>query len=251
MHPAPAVPPVLSPGTLFVALLQGFPMLLRTVWPFLLLAGAVFFLREILPAILERRRLAAAGIGDIDQMDGLTFEKYLSVLFARRGYAVERTPYVGDWGADLVIRKDGVKTVVQAKRYKKRVGVRAVQEVVASKGKYSCTEALVVTNSTYTAAARELAHANRVELWDRERLVKELAWAKTGEEPLRAGSASESPAAAPPVAQNAAPIGSALTCAVCGAPLSPKVASYCQANSERFSGKLYCFDHQRAIARRG
>ena len=56
--------------------------------------------------------------------------------------------------------KDGVKTDVQAKRHTKPVGIKAVQEVVAAKGMYRCTEAMVVTNSTFTQPAMELARTN-------------------------------------------------------------------------------------------
>jgi restriction system protein len=63
---------------------------------------------------------------------------------------------------------------VQAKRYRSSVGVRAVQEAVAAKAKYRCSEAMVVTNSTFTKQAVELARANKVTLVDREQLVAQL-----------------------------------------------------------------------------
>jgi restriction system protein len=127
------------------------------------MAAATFGLR-LLVASLERRQLAAAGMPEIDRMTGREFEARMEVLFADLGYGVERTPYRGDWGGDLVLRRDGVRTVVQAKRYQKAVGVRAVQEAVAAKAKYGCTEAMVVTNSRFTRQAEELAHANRARL---------------------------------------------------------------------------------------
>ena len=125
-------------------------------------------------AVYEGRRLARSGIIDIDRMGGETFEKYLSVLFSRLGYQVVRTRFVGDYGGDLIVEQAGVRTVIQAKRYKRAVGIRAVQEAVAAKGYYGCSEAMVVTNSSYTAQAMELAKRNGVALWDRERLVREL-----------------------------------------------------------------------------
>ena len=102
------------------------------------------------------------------------FLRGLAGLFARLGYRVVQTPYRGDWGADLILVKEGVHTVVQAKRYQKSVGVRAVQEAVAAKAKYRCREAMVVTNSTFTKQAVELARANWVILWDREKLIGQL-----------------------------------------------------------------------------
>ncbi len=147
--------------------------ILQVIWPYLLIWLAIKLL-TLVPDILNRRRLAASGIENIDRMDGKTFEQCLATLFAQQGYHVIQTPYRGDWGADLVLLKDGVHTVVQAKRYQKSVGVRAVQEAVAAKAKYHCREAMVVTNSTFTRQAIELAQANWVILWDREKLINQL-----------------------------------------------------------------------------
>ena len=191
----------------------------------------------------RKQRLAASGIADIDAMDGKAFEQYLEVLFTRLGYKVERTRYVGDYGADLITHKDGVKTVVQAKRYAKAVGIKAVQEAVAAKGMYGCTEAMVVTNSTFTRAAAELARANRVALWDRDRLVEALL-------SVQGGGGAAPPAPQPLAPQPLAPqAGVALSCAACGVPISEKVRSYCLARPERVGGAVYCFEHQKAARR--
>jgi restriction system protein len=72
------------------------------------------------------------------EMDGKTFEKYLKVFFEKLGYKMERTKYIGDYGADLIATNNGVKMVIQAKRGKNKVGIKAVQEAVASKGYYNC-----------------------------------------------------------------------------------------------------------------
>lgn len=66
------------------------------------------------------------------------------------------------------------RTVVQAKCWKKNVGVKAVQEVVASRAMYGAERAIVVTNSFFTRQARSLAAKNGVELWDRDELLKAL-----------------------------------------------------------------------------
>ena len=115
-----------SPGK---ALLTG----MAQMWYVWLILGLVLIGR-ILFYFWEKQRLAKSGVGDIDKMDGKTFEKYLKVFFEKLGYKVERTKYIGDYGADLVATNKGVKTVIQAKRYKSKVGIKAVQEAVASKG---------------------------------------------------------------------------------------------------------------------
>lgn len=215
-------------------------------WVFLL----VFAFIKLLIRLWEMKCLADSGLHDIDIMDGKTFEKYLEALFKKLGYKVERTRYVGDYGADLVVRKNGIKTVIQAKRYKKNVGVKAIQEAVAAKGYYSCEKAMVVTNSVYTKQAAELAKANDVQMWDRNDLVKALLSVKNENvpEPLPIVDSNTDNSvhseAAIAVEVEELP---GNTCVICGEAVSEKVKQYCQTHSERFGGKIYCFQHQKGI----
>jgi restriction system protein len=117
-------------------------------------------------------RLMKSGIHDIDKMDGRQFEHYLGLLFKSQGYKVELTRAAGDYGADLVIQKDGKRIVVQAKRYSKNVGIEAVQQAQASIAHYKAHEAWVVSNRDYTDAARNLASSNSVRLINREMLIE-------------------------------------------------------------------------------
>jgi restriction endonuclease Mrr len=107
---------------------------------------------------------------DVDLMSGIEFEKFLEKLFSAMGYLVAVTKATGDQGADLVIEKFGEKTAVQAKCYADKVGNYAVQEVLAAKSMYKAHRAMVVTNNYFTDAAKSLATANRIELWDRDKL---------------------------------------------------------------------------------
>ncbi len=167
---------LLSDSWLVLAIIVAIVLItVALIWKILIitlgmLIAAVYIIRHQ----LRLKRLRATGIDQIDRMDGEAFEKRLWLLFQDLGYSVQATPYRGDWGADLVISKDGVRTVVQAKRYSKPVGLQAIQEAVTARAKYNCSHSLVVTNSTFTAQARELAYHNQTELWDREKLLKEL-----------------------------------------------------------------------------
>lgn len=146
---------------------------LAKVWWLWALVAAVWSFRAA-SALLERRRLARSGIAEIDTMSGTVFERRLAMLFRGLGYEVRKVGRRGDYGADLVIEKDGRRTIVQAKRWTKNVGVRAVQEAHAAPAMYGCSRALVVTNRYFTVPAQQLARANRVDLWDRDRLVSAL-----------------------------------------------------------------------------
>lgn len=88
------------------------------------------------------------------------------------GYKVSLTKKSGDFGADLILKRNGKITLVQAKRYKNKVGVGAIQEVVAAKAMYKADSLIVATNNFFTKAAWELAKANHVYLVDRNGLIK-------------------------------------------------------------------------------
>lgn len=98
-------------------------------------------------------------------MDGYEYERLVAQYLRSHGYTgVKVTQASGDYGVDVIAHKSRHKYAVQCKYYSAPVGVGAVQEVVAGKAKYKCDKAIVVTNSTFTKAASELAAANHVEL---------------------------------------------------------------------------------------
>jgi len=112
----------------------------------------------------------AYSIPDYNTLNGYEFEELLKELFTALGYVVHKTKSSGDQGADLVVNKDGIGTVVQAKKYSGKVSNKAIQEVVAAKALYNCEKAMVVTTGEYTKSAVELAMSNKVELWDKNKL---------------------------------------------------------------------------------
>ena len=115
-----------------------------------------------------------SGLYEIDRMHGREFEKYLEAQFLKSGYKVSLTSYQNDYGADLVAYKNNKKIVIQAKRWNNKVGVKAIQEIVAAKGHYKATDAWVMTNNYYTKQAIELAASNDVKLYDRTTIVKQI-----------------------------------------------------------------------------
>lgn len=121
---------------------------------------------------VQREKLKRSGILQVDEMNGRDFENYLGHLFRSQGYKVEVTSESGDYGADLVLEKDGTKIVIQAKRYAKNVSIKAVQEVQASIAHYRAHQGWVVTNSKFTDAAIRLARSNNIRLVARNELVK-------------------------------------------------------------------------------
>lgn len=98
-------------------------------------------------------------------LTGVEYEYNIAAYLKRKGYwGVKVTKASGDYGVDITAHKYGKKYAVQCKYYTQPVGVAAVQEVVAGRAYYGCDRAMVVTNSTYTTAAKELAKCNNVTL---------------------------------------------------------------------------------------
>ncbi|MGE7635617.1 restriction endonuclease [Bacillus paramycoides] len=109
-------------------------------------------------------------IEDIDLLSGEEFERYLAELLNNLGFRTELTKGSGDQGVDILAFKQNKKYVIQAKRYNRTVGTKAVQEVVAGKAFYNADESWVITNSTYTKGAIDLAQKTDTKLWDRDKL---------------------------------------------------------------------------------
>lgn len=101
-------------------------------------------------------------------MSGIEFEYFIAELLKQRGfYNVRVTEASGDYGVDIVAMKEGHIWAIQCKKYSGSVGVSAVQEVFSGKQFYNCDKAVVITNSTFTQSARNLALKTNVELWDK------------------------------------------------------------------------------------
>ena len=109
-------------------------------------------------------------IHNLDSLTGYEFEEFLGVLFDKMGFTTETTKLSGDQGADLIIRRFGRTTAVQAKRYNGKVSNKAIQEVTASIAHYNANTGMVVTTGEFTASAIELAKSNNIKLVDRQKL---------------------------------------------------------------------------------
>ena len=131
------------------------------------------FYRILRRFIDERERdftlksIHSGAAGRFDDLDGDKFEALIKRLYEGAGYAAQLTGRTGDQGGDLVVVRDDTKKVIQAKlRRNMTVGNDAVQQVIGAKGVYHCPGAVVITNSTFTPEAEELARIHGVELVD-------------------------------------------------------------------------------------
>ena len=115
----------------------------------------------------------------IDYMEGHDFEYFCAGLLMKNGFTnVNVTPGSGDQGVDILAEKFGVRYAIQCKNYASKLGNTPIQEVNAGKMFYKCDIGVVLTNSTFTPAAIELANSTNTRLWDRtelQRLMTEAA----------------------------------------------------------------------------
>lgn len=109
----------------------------------------------------------------LDELTGTEFERALAHVLEAQGLtSVELTSDRGDFGADILGLENGEKVAVQAKRAINAVGVAAVQEVLGGVAYWGAERGVVITNSFFSPAARELAARANVQLVDRT-LLKE------------------------------------------------------------------------------
>jgi predicted RecB family endonuclease len=135
------------------------------------LGVAIYFGRKAFPCFKFNRAWSTpeTAAGHIDSMSGLEFEVYTAQLLKKLGYTdVTVTKASGDQGIDVIAKKDGIRYAIQCKNYSNKLDNTPVQEVYAGKAFYGCDIGVVVTNSTFTQGARELANSIGVLLWDRE-----------------------------------------------------------------------------------
>jgi restriction system protein len=103
-------------------------------------------------------------------MLGVEFEEFVAAQLRTAGWRVTHTATTGDYGVDLVAKKDGTRMAVQCKRQAKAVGVAAIQQVVSGALHHGCNETVVVTNQAFTKAARQLATTHHCRLVGREQV---------------------------------------------------------------------------------
>ena len=148
--------------------------ILPTLW-IIGLIGLLFVIKYTYKSskrILNRRNIHNPSMKLIDKMTGLEFEHCVTGLLKNQGYTNVRLTEKYDYGVDIIAIKDGITWGVQVKRYSGLVKADAVRQVVTALKKYDCDRAVVITNSTYSMIAKDLASCNNCVLIDRGILLQ-------------------------------------------------------------------------------
>lgn len=75
-------------------------------------------------------------------------DTFLCTYFKNKGYSVIHTGKSGDYGADLILQKNNDRIVVQSKRYKEKVGISAIQQVIGAREYYRANRAICCVDWT-------------------------------------------------------------------------------------------------------
>ena len=102
------------------------------------------------------------------------FEKLIAKLFMNMGFSVNLTPYISDFGADIIATRGNDRIVIQVKKYSigKNVGAKEVREILGAMWKYRANKAIIITTSDFTILAQEQAKNAPIELWNRDILYQ-------------------------------------------------------------------------------
>ena len=97
-----------------------------------------------------------------DKMTPVEFEAFCAEQLRQSGWDAHVTRQSRDQGVDVIAEKNGLRIVLQCKLYSAPVGNKAVQEAVAARAFEQAHYCAVVSNSSYTSAAEQLASTNKV-----------------------------------------------------------------------------------------
>lgn len=103
---------------------------------------------------------------DWRSMRGVEFEDFVQRVLELQGWKVDTTKTSGDQGADLIATKNSTKVAIQVKGYADTVSNAAVQQALAGKVFYSCSNCATITNSKFSPSAQALAKTARCTLID-------------------------------------------------------------------------------------
>lgn len=149
------------------------------------------------------------------------FEQLVGEAFRRQGHAVEETGMGGpDGGIDLILRKDGQRTLVQCKQWKRQqVGVSVVREMAGLLAHHQAQAVKIVCLGTFTLDAEAFARGKPIELIGGEQLLAMIK--KVTPTEISAAFNSQRVEPMPPISAGSTP--EALACPRCGGALVRRI----------------------------
>ena len=132
-------------------------------------------IKKLINNLKFKHLLNSINIGNIDALNGVEFEQFISNFMEYLGFNVNLTATTGDNGIDIIAKRGKTLIGIQTKLYyNHNVGNKAIQEVFSGKSYYKLTHALAITNVQFSGPAKQLANQLGVALIDRKMLTAML-----------------------------------------------------------------------------
>ncbi len=116
---------------------------------------------------LRRQQLLALSPSEFEQRVALLLEDLGWQRIMVRGGS-------GDRGVDITAERDGLRYIIQCKRYTKPVGPNYVRDLVGALQIQQADRAILVTTSNFTPQSRLEARGQALELWDDQVLLQRI-----------------------------------------------------------------------------
>lgn len=111
--------------------------------------------------------------GEIEENSNLKEDECeldLNNMFKSLGYEILDIPTSEYHGVDFILSKNEEKIVVQVKQFDDKITDFSVHEILTAKEHYKADKARIITNSSFSSNAVDLAVRNNVDLWDGKKL---------------------------------------------------------------------------------
>lgn len=170
------------------------------------------------------------GLDSLRAMSWQQFERLVGEAYRRVGYKIEETGQGGaDGGIDLLLRKDGVTTLVQCKQWRtQKIGVAVVREMYGLMVHHRAGAIKIVCTGIFTSECEAFAVGKPLELVDGTALLKLVDQVKTSP------NSSISLPVASPTPTPTAPVTTAPA-----APICPKCGKGMVERSNRGTGQRF------------
>ena len=131
-----------------------------------LFGAAISAFDQFIRRNLHGKVATSPGKEALSDMTWRQFEMLVGEFYRRQGYQVKELGGSGpDGGADLILKKDGEKLLVQCKQWKAyKVGVKPVRELLGVMVDAGAAGGIVVTSGEFTQPARNFARNSNIQL---------------------------------------------------------------------------------------
>lgn len=124
--------------------------------------------------VLKNKSIIIKDLNDLNKLNPDIFEFFTLEYFRSKGYKGFKTQKSHDKGADVIVWKDNLKTVISSKFVSKPLSKKEINNVYYSKEEYKADYAIIFTNNTFTNQAEKFSKVFNVKLIDGHDIDKYL-----------------------------------------------------------------------------